>query len=141
MNGFLFFILFFDGRIKNTTIILTAIRWMSLYDSMKSLLKSRNSIETFYILEEHSNHDIRFKLMQRHWNFIERIIPVLNVYKKAIKILESDDFGTISFVLSSLYKIKTTIETLPKKFFHENILKFKSVYSEKMKEFKDSPIV
>lgn len=113
---------------------------MSLYDSLKSLLKFRNSIETFYILEEYSNHEIRFKLRQRHWDYIERIISILKVYKKAIKILESDDFGTIYFVISSFYTIKAMIETLPKKkkkYFHENMLNFKSDCSEKMKEFKD----
>lgn len=115
----------------------TEIRWISLYESLKSLQQSKKSIETFYVLEEHANNEIRHKLTLKHWEFIEKILPIMKVYNKVIKIIESDDFGKISFVLSSFYKIKVMIESLPKNFFYDNILNFKSSYSEKMNEFRE----
>lgn len=111
----------------------TEIRWISLYQTFKSLLNSRQSINTFYIAEDES---IKFKLTSIHWTFIESMIPILKTYKSVIKILEGDDFGSISLVLISFNKIKTEIENLPSCQFHDNIQSFKNEYDEKMKLYK-----
>ena len=115
----------------------TEIRWVSLYKSIKSIQKSRDSIETYYLVEEHNEKPVKFKFTQKHWDFMDRIIPVLKVYKQAVKILEGDSFGMISLVLSSFNKIKVTIENLPNKYFHENILSFKNEYTKIMNEYDD----
>ena len=128
-------------------ITYTEIRWVSLYDSLKSLIKCQKSIHTFYIdeiddnieNEEEESDEIKHvqRLEERHWEFIEMVLPLLKAYKSAIKLLESDDFGTVSLVINSLYRIKDTVENLPADLFGLNIQKFNDAFSKKMNKYKD----
>ncbi len=126
-----------DFRDEPTIKNYTEIRWISMYESFKSLIQSKSSIETFYIVEEHNQNEINYKLTSEHWDFIEQLLPTLKVYKQCIKILEGDDFATISLVLNSFHKLKITIESLPKQTFYNNIVSFNAEYSEKMESYKD----
>ena len=122
----------------------TEIRWISLYESLKSLVNAQESINTYY--EEKDETIIR--LQQKHWEFIELILPLLKIYKSGIKILESDEFGTISFVINTMHRIKTTIENLPSDLFQPNITKFKknfelmmNIYDEQFHPLYDAAVL
>lgn len=112
------------------------IRWVSLFETFDSLQKSRSSIENFYLIEKTAGRDVKCKLYNRHWDFINLYLPILKTYKNAIEILESDQFGTISLVHGTFNKIKKMIMRLPSS-FKDNIDSFKLEYDEKMAEFKD----
>lgn len=105
------------------------IRWVSLHDAFKSLHKSHDSINTFYELDEDGN--CTHKLEDKHWRFIESLLPMLKIYKSAIKLLESDEFSTISLVIYSLHRIKKAVEKLPSHLFKDNISKFKAAFEKK----------
>lgn len=124
---------FDEPMIKNYT----EIRWVSLYQTFVSLQKSRLSIENFYLIETNSGHEVTHTLKSRHWDFIESYLPILEIYKHAIEILETDDFGAISLVLKSFQKIKRKIMKLPISIFYDNIQSFKKEFDEKMETFKD----
>lgn len=72
-----------------------------------------------------------------HWDFIEQLLPVLGKYKRAIEILESDQFGTISLVLRTFGKIKKHIMKLDPIIFSDNISSFISEYDDLMNEYKN----
>ena len=54
----------------------TEIRWISLYQSLKSLINAQKSINTFYTEKEEKIT----KIQCNHWEFIELILPVLKIY-------------------------------------------------------------
>ena len=113
----------------------TEIRWLSLYESFKTLSLSKDSIETFYLIQDHQKQSVKNKLTSFHCEFIEKMLPVLKSYKSIVKILEGDDFGIISLVLTSFKKLSDVINHLPATSFYENIKSFKSEYKDKMDTF------
>ncbi len=113
------------------------IRWISLYECFDSLLKSRKSIETFYAEEEAYVNVVKSKLFEYHWKFIDKLINVLFTYKSTIQILETDDFGVISYALSSIYRLRISIKKLPDGDFIENKRSFDEEYERLMALFYD----
>lgn len=62
---------------------------------------------------------------------------MLKIYKSAIKLLENDDFGTISLVINSLHLLKSSVQNLPSHLFSEKICKLKDAFGNKMTKYKD----
>jgi len=73
------------------------------------------SILKQYIIN-YSNYDRSISIPQEVWESITSLIPLFNCFRKIIQNIESDEFGTISYVLKAFNSLRRIITFLPSKF-------------------------
>ena len=82
------------------------VRWYSLCNMFTSLRNLKDLIIAYGLLE---NTEVPYYV----WETIEELYPLLTLFEKVVKKLESDCFGTISYILKGLSLMKNEILKLP----------------------------
>ena len=87
-----------------------SVRWYSVCDLLEALADMKESIIEFRTLEKMK------PVPPSMWTTIIELVSFFRIFKQIMEMIESDDFGTISYVLRGITVIENSINLLSEQF-------------------------
>ena len=88
----------------------STVRWFSLTRLLSSLYHLRDPIISFRTLDKMT------PITPENWNNIKILWEFFELYEEIVKVMEKDDFGSISYILRCLNTISKKVNELPETF-------------------------
>ena len=88
----------------------STVRWFSLTRLLSSLNYLKDSIISFRTLDKMS------PITPQIWNNIKILLEFFEIYEEIVKVMEKDEFGTISYILRCINTISKKVNELPETF-------------------------